>query len=270
MTLLSAFIVLSTSPIPFSPPARTRVSNALKADRGWMILFDGKTTRGWRGFRRRVFPRDIWRIEDGALHRIKATNDSKRDIITTRQFRDFELELEWKISAGGNSGVKYLVTEKRPSSWEKASADYQRGALQRRKAPAEEIAKETPERYRYFPIAFEFQIIDDALNSDARSGRNRVTGALYDLLAPSARLIAPAGSFNRGRIVVRRGHVEHWVNGVKALEFDIGSQDLQRRINASKFGQLPGFGTIRTGRIALQDHGDEVWFRNIRLRELKP
>lgn len=204
---------------------------------GWKLLFNGKTTAGWRGFHEDKFPDKGWVIEDGALKHLPG--DAGGDIITTEQFGNFELQLEWKVAPGANSGIKYLVSEDLPKTGHAA-------------------------------ISFEYQIIDDQRHPDATKGKNgnRSAGALYDLIPPKNKVLRPVGEYNQTRIVVNGNHVEHWLNGVKVLEFERHSDQLRALIAESKFKDVKGFGEADKGHILLQAHGDEVWFRNIKIREL--
>jgi hypothetical protein len=229
---------------PHDATAITTVSGAEQArltsaerDAGWKLLFDGTTTNGWRGFKKAGFPAKGWVIESGRLKHLASggqpTADSG-DIITVDTFSDFDFRFEWIVAPGGNSGVKYLVTEEREG-----------------------------------PIAHEYQIIDDVKHPDALIGPHRATAALYDAIAaPRNKILKGAGLRNEGRILVQGNHVEHWLNGAKVIEYELGSAALKAAKAKSKFKDVAGWGEKIKGHILLQDHGDEVWYQNLRIREL--
>jgi Domain of Unknown Function (DUF1080) len=200
---------------------------ARNAAGGWRVLFDGKTTAGWRGFRQQTLP-DGWRAVDGALTRV----DTAGDIVTVDEFGDFELTLEWKIPPNGNTGVFYRVTEDDEVMWHTAP---------------------------------EYQIIDNAYDKEPLKAV-QLTGANYDLDPPLRDVTRPVGSWNETRLVVRGAHVEHWLNGVKVVEYELWTPDWERRVRASKFKDYPKYARARRGHIGLQDHGDRIAFRNIRIR----
>jgi 3-keto-disaccharide hydrolase len=196
---------------------------------GWELLFDGHSMDQWRGFHKKTVPPG-WQVTDGTLSRLAPAGD----IITKKAYRNFELALEWKISPGGNSGIMYRVTE------------------------------DADETYETGP---EMQVLDDARHPD---GKSRLTsaGACYGLYPSPAGVVKPAGEWNAVRIVVNGNHVEHWLNGVKVVEYELGSPDWAARVAQSKFKQWPGYGKAPRGYIALQDHEAVVAYRNIRIREL--
>lgn len=216
---------------------------------GWKLLFDGKTTTGWRGYHRDNFPAGRWTVQDGCLHHLAGDGDQSRDggdIITIGEYGNFELSLEWKLALGGNSGVKYFIDESLP--------------------PLEGSSI-------YSGVGFEMQILDDGKHPDAKKGTNgnRTAGSLYDLIAARKdKILKPVGEFNHARLIVNGTHVEHWLNNQRVVAYELGSPELKALIAESKYKDTPGFGTRTRGHILFQDHGDAVWFRNIKLRELTP
>lgn len=240
------FVFLSVLVGAFLASAQEKKFNVLTAAEkaaGWRLLFDGKTLNGWRGFHRDK-PGTGWTAEGGVLKMVAMQREPGKDIggdlITVDQFANFEFQVEWKLSQGGNSGIKYLVSEDLPKTG--------RGA-----------------------ISFEYQLLDDDNHPDAKLGiaGNRKAGSLYDLIpAGPNKKIRPIGEFNQTRIVKRGNHIEHWLNGEKVLEFDQGSTELKARIVESKFKDTVGFGEAKRGHILLQDHNEEISFRNIKIREI--
>ena len=194
----------------------------------WKPLFDGKSTAGWRGYREAKFPKEGWALVDGCLKKVEGKRGA--NIVTEAEFNDFEFEWEWKLPPKANNGVKYLVTESRPS------------------APGHE-----------------YQMVDDSTVRDPRSK----TATFYDVLPLSVKSpVKPSGEWNTSRILVRGNHVEHWLNGIKVLEYELGSAEVKAAIAKTKFKDEPGFGEKIKGRIMLTDHDDEAWYRNLRIREL--
>ena len=204
----------------------------------WTVLFNGNDLKGWRSYGEAT-PGSAWIVEDGAivLNVDESTTDmTGGDLITEGQYENFELELEWKISEGGNSGIFFGVQE---------IADQQ-------------VAYET---------GIEMQILDNDKHADGKLPETSA-GACYALYPPSEPVTRPVGEYNKVRLLVRDAHVEHWLNGQKIVEYTIGSGDWSDRVAASKFADWEHFARYRKGHIALQDHTDRVWFRNIRIRAL--
>lgn len=204
----------------------------------WVDLFNGSDLEGWRTYNAEE-PNPGWIVEDGAivLDVDEGTEEmTGGDLITKRQFENFELELEWKLSEGGNSGIFYGVRE----------------------FPEHEVA---------YMTGIEMQVLDDARHVDGGEPKTSA-GACYGLYPPTTAAARPIGEWNEVRLTVEDSHIEHWLNGQKVVEYDIGSDDWNQRVAASKFSDWEHFAQFRKGHIALQDHSDRVWFRNIRIREL--
>ena len=193
------------------------------------VLFDGKSTDAWRGFKRDTFPTKGCVVENGTLHPV--VGGDKVDLVTKDVYKDFDLELEWKVGPSGNSGVMY------------------------------DVAETEPESYYTGP---EMQVLDDAGHKDGKNPKTSA-GALYALIGPSARVVKPVGEWNKARIVKKGNHVEHWLNGTKIVEYDLGSPALAALIADSKFKEWPRFAKEGQGHIVLQHHGDPAWFRNVRI-----
>ena len=217
-------------------------------DHGWRLLWDGRTPEGWRGAKRSDFPPSGWTIADGVLT-VEATDGGEAtgpgDIVTERPYGDFELQLEFQLTEGANSGIKYFV-----------DPNLNRGAGS--------------------AIGCEFQLLDDQRHPDAERGvaGNRTLGALYDLIPPASlqnagrgKQFKGIGQWNHARIVSRNGHVEHWLNHEKVVEYDRFAQVFAALVNYSKYQRWPNFGRWPQGAILLQDHGDTVRFRSIYIRE---
>ncbi len=234
-------------------PAPNTLSAAEKAA-GWRLLWDGKTTEGWRSAKADTFPARGWEIADGVLSVLASDGGESTaggDIITKERFSQFELLVDFKITPGANSGIKYFV--------------------QPNLSPIDPVTgKPAPVGSA---IGLEFQILDDARHPDAKGGRdgNRTVGSLYDLITASAdKQPSPIDEWNTARIVVTDRHVEHWLNGRRLLDYERGSAKFRGQVAASKYNTIPGFGEWTDGHILLQDHGDKVSFRNLKIRVPAP
>jgi hypothetical protein len=259
LTCLAAFALLgcnneqrTSADTEHDSPQPPNTLTAAEAAEGWKLLFDGQSFEGWRGLGRDSIPAEHWIIEDGNIRKVASGNvptapDGQPleggDILTVDTFGDFEMVLEWKVGPGANSGIKYNVSE--------------------------EMSTATPPLHA--ALGFEYQILDDDLHPDAANGPTRTAAALYDLRQPgTAKQLRPVGSFNEARVVFRGSHGEHWLNGAKVLEFDLESAEFSSALAASKYQPIVDFAARRKGHIVLQDHGDDVWFRNIKIREISP
>ncbi len=219
---------------------------------GWHQLFAAGSFSGWRGIESESIPTGHWSLDDGVLRKIASQDvptaaDGQPlvggDIMTVETFEDFELMFEWKVAPGANGGVKYNVSRSMSVSNEPSSA----------------------------ALGFEYQILDDDLHPDALNGPTRQASALYDMIPPDpSGELRPVGEFNEARIVFVGGHGEHWLNGVKVLEYQVGSDRFNELLAKSKYAPVEGFADLRAGHIVLQDHGDDVWFRNIKIRVIEP
>jgi len=218
---------------PHPPPSSTNAAQNTLSDAekgaGWRLLFDGQTTAGWRNYGKPTIS-DGWKVQDGALTRVGAGGD----IITTDQFTNFELSIDWKIEPGGNSGIFYRASE-----------------------DSDEI----------YWNAIEMQVLDDAKHPDGQSLLTSA-GAAYDLYPSPAGHVHAGGEWNTARLIITGNHVEHWLNGFKLLEYELGSADWNSKVAGSKFKPHPRFGKNAEGHIGLQDHGNVVAYRNIKIRVL--
>ncbi|WP_029038860.1 3-keto-disaccharide hydrolase [Salinimicrobium xinjiangense] len=236
---------LENTEVTMQEETRENALSQKEKEEGWELLFDGESTEGWRGYNKDSFPSQGWVIEDGALKVVgsgagEAGNGG--DIIYDEEFKDFELSLEWKVSEGGNSGIFYL---------------------------AEEVEGEP-----IYTSAPEMQILDNERHPDARLGKdgNRQAGSLYDLIPADPQNAKPAGEWNTASILVYRGTVVHNQNGENVLEYHLWTDQWEEMVKNSKFKDWENFlnagGEDRKGFIGLQDHGDDVWFRNIKIKRL--
>jgi len=254
MTVVFLLLVISCKSTTDNSESDRLAINTLtktETEEGWKLMFDGVSFNGWRGLGRDHVPNGLWVIEDGLIRKVN-TGDAKTlpdgsaieigDLMTIDTFGNFELSFEWKINKAGNSGLKYNVSE--------------------------EMCLENGSMYS--ALGFEYQLLDDG--DEAYKGILKpfqFTGSLYDLKPASNVVLKPVGVFNSSRILVDGNHVEHWLNGNRVVEYEFGSEELINAYKVSKFSEIPGFPDKRKGHIVLQNHNDESWFRNIKIRVLK-
>jgi hypothetical protein len=240
--LVLLLVATAAASLPAQEPALNRLTPD-EAKAGWQMLWDGTTSQGWRGVHGPDFPAKDWVIADGVLTVVPSGGKEGGmggDIITVAQYSNFELRADFRITPGANSGIKIFVDpeiNKGPGS----------------------------------AIGLEYQILDDALHPDAKLGKdgNRTMGSLYDLYPPDPnKRPNPVGEWNTAYILSRGGHVEHWLNGMRILTYERFTPGFRQRVQESKFKKWPGFGELHQGHILLQDHGDGVSFRNIKIHIL--
>lgn len=238
---LALFLVCFSAPWASASPLNMLTAEESAA--GWRLLWDGKTTEGWRSAKAPDFPSKGWRMQDGVLTVLPAKGEESGgggDIVTVETFGAFELVLDFKLTPGANSGVKYYVDP----------------GLNRGKGSA---------------IGLEFQLLDDDRHPDAKRGRdgNRTVGSLYDLIPAAAdKRPHPIGAWNTARIVSDGKKIEHWLNGRRVVSYDRSTPEFRELVAQSKYKVWPNFGQLPAGPILLQDHGNEVHFRNIKIRRL--
>jgi len=250
--LAVAWFTLALADVSAAAAQRAAPNTLTAAEKaaGWRLLFDGKTLTGWHGLGYKTGEVGLWRVEDGALARIPVGRAPVQgdgqpltgvDLISNESYRDFELAWEWKVASGGNSGLKYNVSE----------------SLSTEMVPPH-AAK-----------GWEYQMLDDSLAEDNKLPSHRA-GALYDMFPPSnATAVKPAGQWNSSRLVFVGNHGEHWLNGVKVVEFELGSASFDSAFAKSKYAKYPPwFPVRRKGQIVLQDHDAGVWFRSIKIKEV--
>ncbi len=212
---------------------------------GWQLLFDGQTTNGWHGYGKKTVPK-AWKAEKGTLHLEAAskrnyTTDEGGDIITDKEFENFDLKLEWQISKKGNSGIIFYVKE-----------DYINNTLKYEKS------------YHTGP---EMQVLDNAGHKDGKIHKHKA-GDLYDLIPSTKNAVKPVGEWNQVQIISNKGKLDFYLNNEHIVSSTMWDDNWRKMIAASKFHQWPDFGTFKKGRIDLQDHGDDVWYRNIKIKKL--
>lgn len=206
---------------------------------GWITLFDGKSTDALRGYKMDVFPEGVWTVKNGSLITVPKTKNV--DLVSKERFKDFELEYQWAVDTAANSGVFFHIQEKK--AMESGNGN-------------------SPNWLENFEI----QILDDKYFNDTAAIRS--AGSLYDLIVPKNKTLKPIGQFNQARLIHKAGHVEHWLNGKKVLEFEIGSPEMKAILAKSKFKNNPNYHTDTEGHLMFQHHGQRAYYRNIRVRRL--
>jgi len=239
--IFTGIVMVSCKPKTDTAATNQTETTTQPAEESWITLFDGTSSEGWLGYGKDAFPDHGWVIEDGCLKCMGSgqgeAGGKGGDIIYNKMFKDFRLQLEWKISEGGNSGIFYCA-----------------------------LVNEDP----IFRSSPEMQVLDNAKHPDALLGKdgNRKAGSLYDLIPANPQNAKPAGEWNQVEILVFEGTVAHKMNGEIVLEYHMGTPDWDALVAGSKFKDWPEFGKYREGYIGLQDHGNDVWFRNIKILPL--
>lgn len=236
---IGAALILMAQPVLAQPAGqRDNVLSARERAQGWRLLFNGRDLSGWTSFDGTP-PARTWTVRDGTLLLTKADGQmSGTDLVTAERFGAFELTVDWKVERGGNSGILYL-------------------------------ARRMPDAPLLYQTGLEMQVLDDAGHSDGNIPTHRA-GSLYDMTVPPAGVSRPAGSWNHARLLVERGRIRQWLNGTLTADVSYGDEAWRKRVAGSKFAKMPRFGTFPSGVIGLQDHGEPVAFRNIKLRRIAP
>jgi len=230
--VLILVFALFISSLSWAQKAKDNQLTKAEKKEGYMLLFNGKDLKGWRNFNKQT-TNPQWVVSDNAIH----LGDKKGgDIVFDQDFENFELLIDWKIAEAGNSGIFYKVVE------------------------GEDVKA-------IWHAAPEMQVLDNAKHSDNKI-ITHTAGSLYDFIAPPKDVTHPVGEYNQAKLVVNKGKVEHWLNGEKLLEVDINSPEWASLFEKSKFSKFPQFAQAKSGKIALQDHNDKVWFKNIKVKPL--
>ena len=236
LLILFSFAFCFSNVLKASEKEDFNVLTSKEKAKGWQLLFDGKTFNQWRGYNGKDVTKN-WTVENGTL---KSLGLTAGDLVTVNDYENFELTIEWRISKGGNSGILYGVIE---------DSKYKR------------VSETGPE----------YQLLDD-IGYPAKLQESQLTGANYEMHVADKRKkklkSIESAEFNTARIIVNKNHVEHWLNGKKIVDFERWTDDWHKRKNLAKWKDYPGYGLAKKGKIALQDHGSNIWFRNIKIREL--
>lgn len=238
MKLKSVVAFLALTMFVLSARAQDNTLSKKEQKDGWKLLFDGKSTTGWRNFNSNTIGK-AWKIEDGAIMLDKSVTarEDRGDIITADEFENYEFTIDWRIDSCGNSGIIFNVVE-------------------------------DPKYRAVWHTGPEMQVLDNSCHPDAKIEKHRA-GDLYDLIKSSKETVKPAGQWNTAKIISNKGKYEFWLNGYKAVAFTMHDAQWDALVAGSKFKNMPDFGKATKGHIALQDHGDRVWYKNIKIKEIK-
>lgn len=237
--IFSLLAITTYQPLNFNQSNTRNTVNSIEKKDSWHSLFDGKTTKGWHSYGRSEAG-SAWKVENGILHLDaagKGSGASGGDLVTNEEYKDFHLKLEWKIAPKGNSGIIFYVKE------------------------------DTQIYPNTFNTGLEMQVLDNEGHPDAKIHKHRA-GDLYDLVPSSRETVKPAGEWNKAEVISKGGKLEFYLNGSKVVSTTLWNESWKNLVAGSKFASMPGFGTFRTGKIALQDHGDDVWYRNVMIKKL--
>jgi hypothetical protein len=247
--------------------ADNQLTDAEKAA-GWRLLFDGKSFAGWEDPAKKTPPGDGFTIEDGCVKSLPHPK-IEEDLFTIERFHNFEMEFDWRISPGGNSGVKYRIQQRVMLN------DEQRGQRfeDRVNASMAHLRTDRPAEGQEYVIGFEYQVLDNAKNPDAKRGTNHQAGALYDMISPAEDATKPVGEFNRSRLVVNGEHVEHWLNGVKVVDGSLRDEGVAKGTGARWGVNSPVYDLLvnhpkQECQISIQNHSSYAWFKNVKIRKL--
>ncbi len=250
-----------------APAADNQLSAQEKAA-GWRLLFDGKTYANWEDPTKKSPPSNSFAIEAGCLKSLPHANIDE-DLFTKATFRDFELEFDWKISPAGNSGVKYRIQKRIMLADEVKGQKFE----DRVNASMKNPRTDRPAKGQEYVIGFEYQVLDNEKNPDARRGANHQAGALYDMIPPTKDATRPVGEFNHSRLVVKGDHVEQWLNGDKVVDGTLKDPGVAKG-TAARWGiESPVYSLLvnqprKECQISLQNHNSDAWFKNIKIRPL--
>lgn len=269
---LAAFLLLSvTGAALFAADPNTL--NAEEKRAGFRLLFDGKTFTNWKDPAKKDVPNSAWTIEDGTLKTVTKGNKFSEDLISDKNYGNFELRFDWRMNKAGNTGLKYRIQKEIFLEEEKVAAPRFEQMMGRELLEHKSNRKTyTGGRAQVYTVGFEFQLLDDDNHPDGKKDASHRTGALYSFIAPNKKAAKPVGEWNSARLVVQGDHFEHWLNGVLVLEGSLKDKAVEEGAK-KRWGPAPAIkdwlvNAKPTGSIALQHHGDEVWFRSIRIHEL--